>query len=149
MQNRTDSMIKPDNNDSIWIIGHNMALFTAALDLTLSGIIVRMDYFLGDKAIIRIPGTRCCMALVKWIPSMGQFLISVDEAANLPVFDCVFLCTGMKPEYMEKYQIPSSAIPELNSKGKSDCIVPIKVEPETYIQFRVERFSNPLDMRKN
>ena len=51
--------------------------------------------------------------------------------------------------FVEKYQIPSSAIPELNSKGKSDSIAPIKVEPETYIQFRVERFSNPLDMRKN
>ena len=42
---------------------HNIALFIAALDLILSVIIVRMDYFFGNKAIIRISGGICAMVL--------------------------------------------------------------------------------------
>ena len=142
-------MIKADPNDNIWTIGHNMALFNAALDLTLSGIMVRMDYFLGNKAIIRIPGERCCMVLVKWIPEPGTFLISLDEAANLGAFKSVFLCEGMNPEYFYKYQIPTSAIPEKCQEQKSNEHAYIKVEPEIFLQFKVDRFSYPMDNEKN
>lgn len=142
-------MNKADPNDRIWTIGHNMALFTAALDLTMDGIIVRMDYFLGDKAIIRIPGEICTMVLVKWAPESGSFPISMDEAANLAAFSFVFLCEGMNPQYFHKYQIPSSAIPEKCQKNITDENAYIKVEPEIFMQFRVDRFSCPIDTERN